>query len=104
MATQTPTDGEKTANAPPIISADPENATGIAADDVDVAIAIVGEHHHAIDPIVEARVVRKIDWFLVPAMTIGYGLVYYDKVSGMLQFWKEADIQRQFSGLQFFLA
>lgn len=49
--------------------------------DKDVAIAIVGEHRHAIDPAVEARVVRKIDLFLIPAMVVGYGLVYYDKVS-----------------------
>ncbi len=83
MAAPAPTDDEKTANAPPIISADLEDATRVAADDEDVAIAIVGVHHHALDPAVEARVVRKIDWFLVPAMTVGYGLVYYDKVSNM---------------------
>ncbi|CAJ0555248.1 Ff.00g053130.m01.CDS01 [Fusarium sp. VM40] len=45
----------------------------------DEAIAIVGEERHAIDPIVAARAVRKIDMFLIPAMIIGYGLVYYDK-------------------------
>lgn len=47
--------------------------------DQDDAIAIVGEQEHEIDPVIEARVVRKIDWFLVPAMVVGYGLVYYDK-------------------------
>ncbi|KAK2051318.1 major facilitator superfamily transporter [Colletotrichum caudatum] len=31
------------------------------------------------DPAVAARAVRKIDRFLVPAMVLGYGLVYYDK-------------------------
>jgi hypothetical protein len=46
--------------------------------DVDQAIAIVGEHGHVIDPAEEAQVVRKIDLFLVPAMIVGYGLVYYD--------------------------
>jgi hypothetical protein len=46
----------------------------------DVAMAIVGEQAHAIDPIVEARVIRKIDLFLIPAMIVGYGFVYYDKV------------------------
>ncbi|KAI1019132.1 hypothetical protein LB503_009276 [Fusarium chuoi] len=45
----------------------------------DEAIAIVGEEQHSIDPIVAARAVRKIDLFLIPAMIIGYGLVYYDK-------------------------
>jgi hypothetical protein len=50
----------------------------------DVAMAIVGEHAHAIDPVVEARVIRKIDRFMIPAMIIGYGFVYYDKVSPAL--------------------
>ncbi|KAF2430145.1 allantoate transport protein [Tothia fuscella] len=45
----------------------------------DVAIGLVGEHAREIDPEVEARVLRKIDWFLIPAMIVGYGLVYYDK-------------------------
>ncbi|KAI1880126.1 hypothetical protein JX265_001747 [Neoarthrinium moseri] len=45
----------------------------------DVAIAMVGEEVHPVDPVVSARAVRKIDWFLIPAMTVGYGLVYYDK-------------------------
>lgn len=52
--------------------------------DQDIAIAIVGERSQAIDPAVEARVVRKIDLFLVPAMIVGYGLVYYDKVCAVL--------------------
>ncbi|KAL6827625.1 major facilitator superfamily domain-containing protein [Trichoderma camerunense] len=47
--------------------------------DKDDAVAMVGEVRHAIDPIVEARAIRKIDWFLIPAMICGYGLVYYDK-------------------------
>lgn len=55
---------------------DVENA---GAFDKDIAIAMVGEHRRAIDPAIEARVVRKIDWFLIPAMSVGYGLVYYDK-------------------------
>ncbi|KAL5114347.1 hypothetical protein ACEQ8H_007784 [Pleosporales sp. CAS-2024a] len=45
----------------------------------DIAMDLVGEHGLPIDAVVEARVVRKIDWFLIPAMIIGYGLVYYDK-------------------------
>lgn len=44
----------------------------------DVAFAIVGEHRQEIDPAIEARVVRKIDLFLIPAMIVMYGLVYYD--------------------------
>ncbi|KAF2271848.1 allantoate transport protein [Westerdykella ornata] len=47
--------------------------------DKDVAIGLVGERAQDIDPVVEARVLRKIDWFLIPAMIVGYGLVYYDK-------------------------
>ncbi|KAG8427371.1 hypothetical protein J3459_006766 [Metarhizium acridum] len=54
-------------------------ATAMTSSGKDDAIAMVGEEKHAIDPAVEARVVRKIDMFLIPAMVIGYGLVYYDK-------------------------
>lgn len=39
--------------------------------DKDDAVAMVGEVQHAIDPVVEARAVRKIDWFLIPAMICG---------------------------------
>ncbi|KFY39091.1 hypothetical protein V494_04115, partial [Pseudogymnoascus sp. VKM F-4513 (FW-928)] len=49
------------------------------SDGDDVALAIVGLHAQPIDPLVEARVVRKIDFFLIPAMIVGYGMVYYDK-------------------------
>ncbi|KAI5458589.1 major facilitator superfamily domain-containing protein [Mariannaea sp. PMI_226] len=45
----------------------------------DEALALVGEQKHDVDQAAEARVVRKIDLFLIPAMMVGYGLVYYDK-------------------------
>lgn len=48
--------------------------------DQDVALFLVGEHATEIDHVVEARVIRKIDRFLIPAMIAGYGFVYYDKV------------------------
>ncbi|KAF3024774.1 hypothetical protein E8E14_007000 [Neopestalotiopsis sp. 37M] len=56
-----------------------QSAVGSQTAAKDVAIEMVGEKSHTIDPAVAARAVRKIDWFLIPAMTIGYGLVYYDK-------------------------
>lgn len=62
-----------------------EDAAHLQDGDEDIAMGVVGEHRHAIDPAVEARVVRKIDLFLVPAMFIGYGLVYYDKVGGTIK-------------------
>ncbi|KAI1197887.1 putative MFS transporter [Nemania serpens] len=40
---------------------------------------LMGTEARPIDPAVERRVLRKIDMFLMPAMVIGYGLVYYDK-------------------------
>ncbi|KAF6806736.1 allantoate permease [Colletotrichum sojae] len=43
------------------------------------AAEVLGEEARVIDPEVERRVLRKIDLFLMPAMVIGYGLVYYDK-------------------------
>jgi hypothetical protein len=58
-----------------------EHCSSESTEDRDIAMAIVGEHRQEIDPATEARVVRKIDCFLVPAMVCGYGLVYYDKVS-----------------------
>ncbi|KAI9371704.1 major facilitator superfamily domain-containing protein [Aspergillus egyptiacus] len=42
-------------------------------------IEALGDEARPIDPEVERRVLRKIDLFLMPAMVIGYGLVYYDK-------------------------
>ncbi|KAK8027711.1 major facilitator superfamily domain-containing protein [Apiospora marii] len=50
-----------------------------ASAEKDVAIDMVGEQACPTDPTVTAQAVRKIDWFLIPAMTVGYGLVYYDK-------------------------
>jgi len=49
---------------------DVENAVS-ASTDKDVAIDLVGEHAQAIDPAIEARVLRKIDVFLMPAMIVG---------------------------------
>lgn len=46
-------------------------ATAVASSEKDDAIAMVGEEKHAIDPAVEARVVRKIDMFLMPTMVLG---------------------------------
>ncbi|SPQ26862.1 98ac46a9-53b3-4fc8-b764-45c418df2c43 [Thermothielavioides terrestris] len=61
----------------------------------DEAMAMVGEQEHAIDPVVVARAVRKIDWFLIPAMIFGYGIVYYDKaiLGSAVLFGMTADLQ-----------
>ncbi len=45
--------------------------TGIDQGGKDVAMEMVGAESHEIDPAVTARAVRKIDLFLIPAMTIG---------------------------------
>ncbi|KAI4682794.1 uncharacterized protein J4E84_007259 [Alternaria hordeiaustralica] len=58
---------------------DAETALDATSADKDIAINLVGEHAREIDPRIEAKVLRKIDWFLIPAMIVGYGLVYYDK-------------------------
>ncbi|GAW22568.1 hypothetical protein ANO14919_121080 [Xylariales sp. No.14919] len=39
------------------------------------------------DADIERRVLRKIDTFLMPAMVIGYGLVYYDKAGGIISLY-----------------
>jgi hypothetical protein len=46
-----------------------DDASGQSAK--DEAMAIVGEQEHALDPAVVARAVRKIDFFLIPAMIFG---------------------------------
>ncbi|KAG0157356.1 hypothetical protein PDIDSM_4541 [Penicillium digitatum] len=47
------------------------------SSDKDAALAVVGEFAQEIDPVVEKRVLRKIDLYLMPAAC--YGMVYYDK-------------------------
>lgn len=53
-----------------------QSAVGSQTAAKDVAIEMVGEKSHTIDPAVAARAVRKIDWFLIPAMTIGVSLLH----------------------------
>ena len=57
------------------------DGSSIASRDKDIAAALVSEHAQPIDPAVERRVLRKIDLYFIPLMWIGYGFVYYDKVS-----------------------
>ncbi|EXJ57108.1 hypothetical protein A1O7_07452 [Cladophialophora yegresii CBS 114405] len=45
----------------------------------DIAASVVPEYAQPWDKQVERRVVRKIDFALIPLMWMGYGLVYYDK-------------------------
>lgn len=63
---------EKTAPvSPPDDYRDPGYNTSEVSLEKDVAIGLVGEHAREIDPEVKARVLRKIDWFLIPAMIVG---------------------------------
>ena len=50
------------------------------AFDNDLAAAIVPNRAQEFDIATEHRVRRKIDWYLIPWMWLGYGFVYYDKV------------------------
>ncbi|BDD63055.1 hypothetical protein MPDQ_003658 [Monascus purpureus] len=52
---------------------------GETGEKIAIATDIVGEEARLIDPQEARRVLWKIDLFLIPAMVIGYGLVYYDK-------------------------
>lgn len=56
---------------PPHESYDAASPTSSVSLEKDVAIGLVGEHARDIDPAVEAKVLRKIDWFLIPAMIVG---------------------------------
>ena len=64
--------GEKSA-VDPATAADsalyPETNDGLS--DKDVALRLVGGHAQTYDHEVEARVLRKIDWFFIPAMVMG---------------------------------
>ncbi|KAK4119544.1 MFS general substrate transporter [Parathielavia appendiculata] len=84
-------DAESAVPAAPTI--DQTNDSGSSAK--DEAIAMVGEQKHALDPVIVARAVRKIDWFLIPAMIFGYGIVYYDKaiLGSAALFGMTADLQ-----------
>ena len=56
---------------PPHGSHDAASPTSSISLDKDVAIGLVGEHAREIDPAVEAKVLRKIDYWFLPAMIIG---------------------------------
>jgi len=61
-------DEKATASSP---SHDAETGLAYTSTDKDIAIDLVGEHAQDIDPAIEAKVLRKIDWFLIPAMIVG---------------------------------
>lgn len=71
MATEksNPTMNRDLEAAPPASSGEEKNERNRTAK--DEAIAMVGEQGHTVDPAVVARAVRKIDWFLIPAMIFG---------------------------------
>lgn len=71
MATEknNPTMNRDVEAAPPAPSGHEKHERDVAAK--DEAIAMVGEQEHTVDPVVVARAVRKIDWFLIPAMIFG---------------------------------
>ena len=46
----------------------------------DLAATILPSHAQILDPTLSRRVRRKIDFFFIPLMWVGYGFVYYDKV------------------------
>jgi NADH dehydrogenase/NADH:ubiquinone oxidoreductase subunit G len=48
-----------------------ELASSTESIEKDDALALVGEHAQEIDSVVEARVLKKIDYFLMPAMVVG---------------------------------
>ena len=56
-------------------------------DEKDIAASLVNEYASLWDPSIERRLVREIDLFLIPIMWVGYGLVYYDKVSLFCSLW-----------------
>jgi hypothetical protein len=74
MATLRAGQNEKDVEAPAPLDQpglDADSAARSISSDRDVAIGLVGERAHEIDPELERRVLRKIDRFLIPAMVVG---------------------------------
>jgi hypothetical protein len=64
--------GASHSEKPTLPSVTPGTRGGRAVDfDEDLALGVAGEHARPIDRILDARVVRKIDLFLMPTMFIG---------------------------------
>ena len=64
-------DEKATASSP---RRDAETALNATTTDKDIAINLVGERAQEIDAAIEAKVLRKIDWFLIPAMIVGMSI------------------------------
>jgi hypothetical protein len=71
MATEEPSPPIPPQHAPQL---DDEEST-TASLEKDLATTLVGQHATPIDPDLERRVVRRIDWFLMPAMIVGASLI-----------------------------
>lgn len=65
----------------PLLQHDDPSVESFSEKD-DLAAAIVSTHAQYFDQATERRVLRKIDSYLMTWMWLGYGFVYYDKVSG----------------------
>jgi hypothetical protein len=64
---------------------DGEKKTSVSSiGEKDTALQVLSEDAQPVDEAIAKRVLRKIDYFFMPAMLIGYGMVYYDKVSEAL--------------------
>jgi hypothetical protein len=70
-----PQQHEKTTATPPSPHHDTESGAAPTSTDKDIAIGLVGEHAQDIDPETEAKVLRKIDLFLIPAMIVGMSII-----------------------------
>lgn len=72
---------EKSGPATPRPSSIRDDDSSLESSGKDLAAAIVPERAQGFDRAAERRVVRRIDRVLIPWMWLGYGFVYYDKVS-----------------------
>lgn len=88
MAAVQPNEKTTQLGSPPRSHHDPESGASSISLEKDVAIGLVGEHAREIDPEVEARVLRKIDWFLIPAMIVGMSYSHLSKaVINLFRLW-----------------
>lgn len=64
-------DNEKGNNGLDALPREAVSTNSSVSFDKDVAVGLVGEHAREYDPAVEARVLRKIDYHLIPALIVG---------------------------------
>lgn len=90
MASQVEEDG----SSKPRLTRTHDDGSSVESSEKDLAAAIVSDRAQDFGRAAEQRVLRKIDRVLIPWMWIGYGFVYYDKVSGRRRVVAKGEVEK----------